>query len=111
MVPLASDEREYVAPRTEGERRLAEIWQAVLQVERVGASDDFFELGGHSLLATQLVSRIRQAFNVEIPLTLLFEKPTLSSLAEDLERREKANAGPQLRRISRADLKNRKPRG
>ncbi|MET0401982.1 MAG: amino acid adenylation domain-containing protein, partial [Cystobacter sp.] len=106
-----ADDREYVAPRTEAEQRLAEIWCTVLQVERVGANDHFFDLGGHSLLATQLVSRVRQAFGVEIPLTLLFEKPTVAALAEDLERRARANTGPQLRKLSRADLKNRKPRG
>ncbi|MEW5928739.1 MAG: non-ribosomal peptide synthetase, partial [Gemmatimonadota bacterium] len=71
----------YVAPRTEAERRLAEIWAEVLRVERVGATDDFFALGGHSLLATQVVSRVRQAFGAELPLRAVFERPTLGDLA------------------------------
>jgi len=71
----------YVAPETEAERRLAEIWAEVLRVERVGVRDDFFALGGHSLLATQVVSRVRQAFGAELPLRTIFEHPTVGELA------------------------------
>ncbi len=78
----------FVEPRDETERALAEIWQEVLGVERVGADDNFFELGGHSLLATQVVSRVRKAFNVELPLrSLFFEAPTVSRLARVVEER------------------------
>ncbi|MEM9598235.1 MAG: non-ribosomal peptide synthetase, partial [Acidobacteriota bacterium] len=76
---------EYVAPRTDLESRLAEIWTEVLPVDRVGIHDDFFELGGHSLLATQVVSRLRKTFGTRIPLGQLFTTPTLSQLAELLE--------------------------
>ncbi|GMT96872.1 hypothetical protein KH5H1_09910 [Corallococcus caeni] len=76
-----SDPREYVAPRTPTEQRLAELWQELLGVKRVGAHDHFFDLGGHSLLATQALSRIRQAFTVELPLRRLFESPTLDAVA------------------------------
>ncbi len=75
----------FVAPRTEAERRLAELWTRTLGVERVGVTDSFFELGGHSLLATQLVSRVRGTFGVELPLRAVFEAPTLEALARRVE--------------------------
>ncbi|HSK79061.1 MAG TPA: non-ribosomal peptide synthase/polyketide synthase, partial [Thermoanaerobaculia bacterium] len=75
----------FEAPRTEAEARVAGLWEAVLGVPRVGISDNFFELGGHSLLATQLVSRVREAFGVEIPLRALFEDPTVAGLAARIE--------------------------
>jgi amino acid adenylation domain-containing protein len=74
-------EKEYVAPRTQVEALLSEMWSQVLGVERVGLEDNFFDLGGHSLLATQMLSRIRNTFRVEVPLRRLFEKPTLGELA------------------------------
>jgi acyl-coenzyme A synthetase/AMP-(fatty) acid ligase/acyl carrier protein len=73
---------EYLAPRTPIEKLLAEIWSEVLAVEKVGIHDNFFELGGHSLLATQVLSRIRDALQMDIPLRLLFESPTVSDMAE-----------------------------
>ncbi|WP_164019628.1 non-ribosomal peptide synthetase, partial [Pyxidicoccus trucidator] len=73
--------RPFVAPRTPTEERIAASWGELLGVERVGIHDDFFELGGHSLLATQVVSRIRSAFQVELPLGLLFEDFTVAGLA------------------------------
>jgi non-ribosomal peptide synthetase component F/ubiquinone/menaquinone biosynthesis C-methylase UbiE len=76
----------YVSPRTEVEATLATIWEDVLRVEQVGVHDNFFELGGHSLRATQLISRVRHTFGVEIPLRELFERPTVASLSEGIER-------------------------
>ncbi|NWE18993.1 non-ribosomal peptide synthetase, partial [Pseudomonas sp. P7548] len=71
----------YVAPQSPLQVQLAAIWQAVLQVERVGLEDHFFERGGHSLLATQVVSRVRHTLKLEVPLRALFEQPTLQAFA------------------------------
>jgi acyl carrier protein len=76
---------EYVAPRNETEQKLAAIWTKVLGVEKIGVYDNFFELGGHSLLATQVISKIRNEFNIELPLKTLFEKPDLLSFSEIIE--------------------------
>ncbi len=70
----------YVAPRTPLEETLARVWSEVLHVDKVGVQDNFFTLGGHSLLATQVISRIRQAVGVELPLRHMFEWPTISEL-------------------------------
>ena len=84
-------ERELVAPRTDTEQQLAEIWTEVLQQEQVGIYDNFFELGGHSLLATQVVSRIAQVFEVELPLRTLFETPTIAGLSNFVEQNAQTN--------------------
>lgn len=83
----------YVAPRTDLEEELAAIWKAVLRIERVGITDNFFELGGHSLLATQLISRVREAFFVELPLRSVFEVPTVAGLATAVVRAQLEEAG------------------
>jgi amino acid adenylation domain-containing protein len=78
-------QRVYVAPRTPTEETIAAIWASVLRLSQVGVEDNFFEMGGHSLLTTQVISRIRQALAVEIPVRTLFERPTISALAESIE--------------------------
>ncbi|MBE9120010.1 amino acid adenylation domain-containing protein [Tychonema sp. LEGE 07199] len=75
----------YVAPRTDLEEMLGKIWAKVLGKQQVSIYDNFFELGGHSLLATQLISRIRDALQVELPVSNLFEAPTVASLAKYIE--------------------------
>ncbi len=75
---LATD---YEAPRDAIEGGLAEIWQELLGFEQIGIHDHFADLGGHSLLATQLISRIRDQFQVEIPLHELFNTPTIAGQA------------------------------
>lgn len=69
-------------PQTPIQTMLAEMWAEVLGVQRVGIYDNFFELGGHSLLATRLMFRVRDAFQVDVPLMHLFETPTVAALAE-----------------------------
>jgi amino acid adenylation domain-containing protein/FkbM family methyltransferase len=75
----------FIAPRTEAERMLAEIWRQLLGLERVSVDQNFFTAGGHSLLATQLVARIRAAFQVELTLHAIFEWPMLADLAEHIQ--------------------------
>jgi amino acid adenylation domain-containing protein len=82
----------YASPRTSTEVILAGAWAEVLGVERVGVEDNFFELGGHSLKAMQIVSRMRQAFSVELPLRDLFAAPTISRLAPRIEALRSASA-------------------
>jgi acyl carrier protein len=83
----------YVAPRGPEEEMLVGIWSQVLGVPRVGVHDNFFELGGHSLLATQLASRVREAFGVDIPLSKLFERPTVAQLAELIQQAREEQLG------------------
>jgi amino acid adenylation domain-containing protein len=86
----------FLAPRSGVEEMLASIWSDVLGV-RAGINDNFFELGGHSLLATQVMSRVREAFGIEIALRSLFEQPTVGELAETVEETLKAKAGMPAR--------------
>ncbi|HKT26875.1 non-ribosomal peptide synthetase [Dyella sp.] len=75
----------YVAPRTPVEQTMVEIWADVLGLGKVGVFDDFFELGGQSLLATQMMSRIKRALHVELPLRAVFEASTVAALAAKVE--------------------------
>ena len=73
---------EYVAPRNDVEQTIAIIWQDLLGIEQVGVYDGFFDLGGHSLLAIQVISRLREAFPVDVEMrNLLFEAPTVAGIA------------------------------
>jgi amino acid adenylation domain-containing protein/thioester reductase-like protein len=77
-------EQLYLAPRSPLEQQLAEIWTEVLSLEKIGIHDNFFELGGHSLLITQLLAKVRNTFDVELPLKDLFNAPTIADLAESI---------------------------
>ncbi|TCP59048.1 amino acid adenylation domain-containing protein [Tumebacillus sp. BK434] len=89
----------YTAPRNALEEQLAGYFSEVLKVEQVGIYDHFFTLGGHSLLATQLIARIRRGLQIDLPLRLLFERPTIAALAEGIQQQRGLgqNAPPLLR--------------
>ncbi|MBD1924288.1 amino acid adenylation domain-containing protein [Microcoleus sp. FACHB-831] len=75
----------FVAPQTQIEQEIAEIWTAVLSLDKVGIKDNFFDLGGHSLMATQLISRVKKNFGVDVSLPEFFKSPTIKDLAEIVE--------------------------
>jgi amino acid adenylation domain-containing protein len=85
----------YTEPRTPTEEVVAGIWAEVLRLDRVSAEDNFFELGGHSLLATQVISRVRRRFHLDLPLRVMFEAPTVSSMAVQIEAAQRAAQGVQ----------------
>ncbi len=77
---------EFIAPVTETEGKLARIWQRLLGVNKIGRNDSFFDLGGHSLTEIQLVNRIRENFNVEVPLRTSYQLSTIAELAEHIDK-------------------------
>jgi amino acid adenylation domain-containing protein len=79
------EDKPFIAPRTATEEVLADIWRGVLGLEQIGIEDNFFESGGHSLMATQVLSRVREAFQVELPLKRFFATPVISDQAEAIE--------------------------
>ena len=78
---VAAERTEYVAPTDDVETRLATIWSKILTVPRIGTTDDFFALGGHSLLAVRIFNEINAEFGVRLPLTSLFDGPTVRQIA------------------------------
>jgi amino acid adenylation domain-containing protein len=88
--------KEFVSPRTEIEELIAQTWREVLKIENVGIFENFFELGGHSLLATQIVARLREALNKDVPLRVLFDAPTIAELAQQLETIMRNGHAPEL---------------
>src|SRR5215469_12016615 len=83
--PEQASAKIYVPPRTPTEQVVASIWAEVLRCGPVSIEDNFFDLGGHSLLATQVVSRLRERFSVDLALRILFEKPTVLDIAQNIE--------------------------
>ncbi|MFJ3484091.1 non-ribosomal peptide synthetase [Pseudomonas sp. NPDC090202] len=95
--------REHVEPQNALEQQIAAIWREVLGVSKVGLRDDFFALGGHSLLATQIISRTRQACDVELPLRVLFEASELGAFAERIGQLKDSGQTNQQSAIARID--------
>jgi iturin family lipopeptide synthetase A len=96
--------RVFVAPRNETEKALANIMSQVLGVEQLSIHDNFFDLGGHSLLAMQVISRIRETFEIDMLMSRLFEMPTVGGLAERIEAESQSgrkSAQQSIRRVVR----------
>ena len=93
--PQPKPDGAFVAPQTQVESLIAEVWQEVLGIERISVHDDFFQLGGHSLVAAQVIIRLRQAFQVELPVQSLFEAPTVADLGTYVETIRWAAQHPQ----------------
>jgi amino acid adenylation domain-containing protein len=109
LPPPAESHEEFdhgsIPARTRLEKRLVEIWSEVLKLERCGVEDNFFDLGGHSLLAIQLQARVRQEFQVDVPLRRMFETPTVAGIAqyiETLRTSENLQQSPPLQRADRS---------
>ncbi|PYS67942.1 MAG: hypothetical protein DMF73_18020, partial [Acidobacteria bacterium] len=95
----------YVAPRTEAEKVLAEIWSELLRVERVGIYDDFFKLGGHSLLITRILIRVQTILHVNLPMRVILESPTIAGMAHAIELTRSGAEGANFEPSSVVDLK------
>ena len=89
----------FIAPRTPEEAKIAEIWSDVLDIKPIGVETNFFDLGGHSLLATRVVTRIREAFSLNVPLRVMFDSPTIAGVAAHV-----ANARVQGEMTSIAEI-------
>ena len=87
----------YLPPRNSSERILVSIWQQVLQVSKVGVNDNFFDLGGHSLQAMNLMALIYQELEIEIPLSMIYEKPTVAELSKYIIYAKEMNIQPKER--------------
>lgn len=92
---------EYVRPRNATEEILAGLWESVLKQDQVSVEANFFDLGGHSLLAMQLISRIRKAFSVDLPLRMLFESPTVAAMAQHIGRELQVQSAIEMPRIAK----------
>ncbi|WP_435183600.1 amino acid adenylation domain-containing protein [Cylindrospermopsis raciborskii G7] len=82
---LTINQQSLVLPKTPTEQKLSQLWMDVLGIDKIGVTEDFFHLGGHSLLATKLVSRIREEFNVALPLRSIFEYSTIARLGDEID--------------------------
>ena len=87
LPPLSTDDlvaRQYVAPRNDTEAKLAELWQDILGIEKVGITDNFFELGGHSLKVTLLINKVRQSLQMELDVKEVFQHPSIAAVSDKL---------------------------
>ena len=90
-----SEDQDLTAPRTPDQATMAALWAKVLNVDRVGIHANFHELGGHSIIAFQLISQVKKAFSVKLPVRMLFKAPTVAKLVEVVERLQDSGSKPQ----------------
>ncbi len=90
---------DYAAPSDPVEERLADLWQELLGIEPIGVHDNFFQLGGHSLLGTQLIARVREGLGADLPLSALFEAPTVRGLGQLIRDQETAEVEGPIERL------------
>jgi amino acid adenylation domain-containing protein len=102
-VPDLVIQAEQLAPRTETEHLLCNLWSQVLKIEVTSVLNDFFEAGGNSLLATQLISRFREAFGVEMPLRTIFERPRLQEQAKWLDSEQHGGELPPITTLAESE--------
>jgi amino acid adenylation domain-containing protein len=100
--PKESPDKKVIEPKTDEERQILEIWQTILNRKNIGMQDNFFKIGGHSLVATQIISRIRKTFSIQLPLSSIFENPTIEKLAQIVKKREKENLAPTITKQERS---------
>ena len=98
-------QHDYIAPESDLEKTIVDIFKEILDIEKVSMNENFFALGGDSIRATQAVARIRTAFQIEIPIITLFRKPTVEELAAEVARLMESNDGDDLTDIL-AELEN-----
>jgi acyl carrier protein len=89
---VAATERLYVAPKDDYERALAQIWEEVLSLPRIGRNENFFELGADSLSATRAFARINRRFGIDLPLRAIFDNPRVAALAAMVRNAESSSA-------------------
>lgn len=106
--PLEAD-GSHAAPRTTIEAALARLWSELLGREKVGIHDNFFELGGHSLLVLRLISRVRDAFGIDVPLKVIFDQPVLEDLASWIEKAGHPGAASRSQGIHKSPQVDRLP--
>ncbi|MFB2875446.1 condensation domain-containing protein, partial [Floridanema aerugineum] len=93
-LPIPDIQETFVAPRNEQEKAIAQIWSKIFGWSAIGINDNFFQLGGHSLIATQILSRIRDIFQVEISFQQLFENPTINDLSKVISQQQLKQLSP-----------------
>jgi len=100
----------YVSPKNELEQQLAQYWQTILGLEKVGVNDDFFELGGDSLNVVQLNNELKKVFNKEIPIAVMFRYQTIRTFAQYLQQEQDSNVSSAPQEDRSSELANSKDR-